>query len=216
MSLSQSSDAANRSILRRSTGWLVPLVLVAFSLMSLLPGASAQQLLRYHRADIAAGEFWRLATGHFVHLGTTHLLLNVTGLVIVWFLIGTGFSQLGWAFITALSLVLIDLGFWLLEPGLQWYVGMSGLLHALLVAGIISRVREAPVESTALGLVVAAKITWEQIAGPLPGSEMSAGGPVAVDAHLYGVIAGIIAGIMVGAFGAVLAYGRAARGVSIQ
>jgi rhomboid family GlyGly-CTERM serine protease len=211
MSLPQSSDAANRSILRRSTGWLVPLVLVAFSLMSLLPGASAQQLLRYHRADIAAGEFWRLATGHFVHLGTTHLLLNIAGLAIVWLLIGTGYSQLGWILVAVLSVVLIDLGFWFLDPGLVWYVGMSGLLHALLVAGIISRVGEAPVESTALGLIVAAKITWEQVAGPLPGSEVSAGGPVVVDAHLYGAIAGIIAGMVVGR----LSHLRGVRGASI-
>ena len=211
MSLSQSSDAANRSILRRSTGWLVPLGLAAVSLMSLLPGASAQQLLRYHRADIAAGELWRLATGHFVHLGTTHLLLNFAGLAIVWLLIGTGYSQLSWVLVTVSSVVLIDLGFWFLAPGLQWYVGMSGLLHALLVAGIVSRLREAPLESTALGLVVAAKITWEQVAGPLPGSEVSAGGPVVVDAHLYGAIAGIIAGIVVGR----LSHLRGLRGASI-
>jgi rhomboid family GlyGly-CTERM serine protease len=179
--------------------------------MSLLPGAPAQQLLRYHRADIAAGEFWRLATGHFVHLGTTHLLLNIAGLVIVWLLIGTGYSQLGWILVAVLSVVLIDLGFWFLDPGLVWYVGMSGLLHALLVAGIISRVGEAPVESTALGLVVAAKITWEQVAGPLPGSEVSAGGPVVVDAHLYGAIAGIIAGMVVGR----LSHLRGVRGASI-
>jgi rhomboid family GlyGly-CTERM serine protease len=171
--------------------------------------------LRYDRADIAAGELWRLATGHFVHLGSTHLLLNIAGLAVVWLLIGTGFTQVGWVLVTALSVALIDLGFWFLDPGLQWYVGMSGLLHALLVAGIISQIREAPGESTALGLLVAAKITWEQVAGPLPGSEISAGGPVVVDAHLYGALAGIIAGKMVGAIAAVLACRRAARRASV-
>lgn len=215
MGLHQASGAADRSILRRSTGWLVPLGFTSFSLMALLPGAAAQRLLRYDRADIAAGELWRLATGHFVHLGSTHLLLNIAGLAVVWLLIGTGFTQVGWVLVTALSVALIDLGFWFLDPGLQWYVGMSGLLHALLVAGIISQIREAPGESTALGLLVAAKITWEQVAGPLPGSEISAGGPVVVDAHLYGALAGIIAGKMVGAIAAVLACRRAARRASV-
>jgi hypothetical protein len=70
---------------------------------------------------------------------------------------------------------------------------MSGLLHAVLVAGVASRIRDAPSESLALGVIVAGKIAWEQLAGPLPGSELSAGGPVVVNAHLYGAIAGIVA-----------------------
>jgi rhomboid family GlyGly-CTERM serine protease len=164
-----------------------------FSLLAFLTGAAAQAVLRYERTAIAGGELWRLATGHFAHLGPTHLLLNLAGLAVTWLLVGSAYSRSGWAFISVLSLAIIDLGFWFLDPELGWYVGMSGLLHSMLAAGIVGRIREAPAEALALGVIVAGKIAWEQVAGPLPGSELSAGGPVVINAHLYGALAGIIA-----------------------
>lgn len=168
-------------------------MLAVCSLLAILPGAAAQRILRYERTGIADGELWRLLTGHFTHLGPTHLVLNIAGLAVVWLLVGSAFALWEWTFITFLSLGVIDLCFWLLDPDLSWYVGMSGLLHSMLVAGILGRIREAPRESLALGAIVLAKVVWEQFAGPLPGSESSAGGPVVVNAHLYGAIAGIIA-----------------------
>jgi rhomboid family GlyGly-CTERM serine protease len=194
MRLQEASDADDRSILRRSSVWRVPLFLAAFSAAAALGGATAQQQLRYDRTGIAGGELWRLLTGHFAHLGIAHLVLNLAGLGVVWMLVGGAYSSLGWAFVIASSLALIDLGFWFLDADLGWYVGMSGLLHALLAAGIVSRFRVAKVESLALVVVIAGKIAWEQLAGPLPGSELSAGGPVVVNAHLYGAIAGLFAG----------------------
>lgn len=154
---------------------------------------AARILLRYDRAGIADGELWRLGTGHIAHLGVSHLLLNLAGLGVVWLLVGSAFSLLEWLVVIACGIAFIDLGFWVLDPRLSWYVGLSGLLHTMLVAGIIGRLREAPAESVLLAVVVAAKLAWEQLAGPLPGSETSAGGPVVVNAHLYGAIAGIIA-----------------------
>jgi rhomboid family GlyGly-CTERM serine protease len=193
MGLHQASEVGNGSILRRSTGWVVPLFLTAVSLLVSLSGTEGQTRLRYDRAAIAESEFWRLATGHFAHLGISHMLLNIAGLALVWLLVGSAWSLWQWAFIMLVSLAFIDLGFWFFDPGLNWYVGLSGLLHSMLVAGIIGRIREAPVESLALGVIVLAKVGWEQFAGPLPGSESSAGGAVVVNAHLYGAIAGIIA-----------------------
>lgn len=193
MRLHQASDAGDQPILRRSSAWLVPLSLAACSAAAALGGSALRLHLRYDRAGIAEGELWRLVTGHFAHLGIAHLVLNVIGLGIVWMLVGGAHSASGWVFIIALSLALIDLCFWFLEPGLGWYVGLSGLLHALLVAGIMSRFRIAKVESLALAVVLVGKIAFEQLVGPLPGSELSAGGPVVVNAHLYGAVAGILA-----------------------
>jgi len=42
-----------------------------------------------------------------------------------------------------------------------------------------------------------AKLAYEQLYGALPGSAATAGGPVIVDAHLYGSIAGIIAAVAI-------------------
>ena len=43
-----------------------------------------------------------------------------------------------------------------------------------------------------LGVLIA-KLAWEQISGPLPGSAATAGVAVIVDAHLYGAAGGILA-----------------------
>ena len=193
MGLHQASEVGNGSILRRSTEWVVPLFMTAISLLVSLTGAEGQSRLRYDRQGIAEGELWRLLTGHFAHLGIPHMLLNIAGLALVWLLVGRAWTLWQWALITLVSLAFIDLGFWFLDPGLSWYVGLSGLLHSMLVAGVVGRMREATGESLALGAIVLAKVAWEQFAGPLPGSESSAGGAVVVNAHLYGAIAGIIA-----------------------
>src|SRR5690606_21249305 len=50
-------------------------------LLQLLP-EPLHRSLWYDRADIAAGQWWRLLTGNFVHLGWSHLWLNVGALVI--------------------------------------------------------------------------------------------------------------------------------------
>ena len=36
------------------------------------------------------------------------------------------------------SVAMIDLGFVLFEPQLDWYVGLSGVLHGALAAGAVS------------------------------------------------------------------------------
>ena len=44
-----------------------------------------------------------------------------------------------------------------------------------------------------LVLLLAAKLFWEYMNGPLPGSESMTGGRVIVEAHLYGAMAGLAA-----------------------
>jgi rhomboid family GlyGly-CTERM serine protease len=172
--------------------WPVPgsIVLVA---LALLPGGDAgREWLRFERTGIAAGEAWRLLTGHLVHLGVSHTLLNLAGLVLVWVLVGRAFSTRQWLWIMAGSVAAIDLGLWFGSPSLEWYVGLSGLLHGMLAAGIVAGLAARSGEAVVLAVVVAGKLAWEQFAGPLPGSEATSGGTVIVDAHLYGVIGGAL------------------------
>jgi rhomboid family GlyGly-CTERM serine protease len=172
--------------------WLVPGILV-FVALALLPGGDAgREWLRFDRTGIAAGEAWRLLTGHLVHLGVSHTLLNLVGLVLVWFLVGHAFSWRHWLWVMAGSAAAIDLGLWFGAPSLEWYVGLSGLLHGMLAAGIVAGLATRSGEALALAVIVAGKLAWEQFAGPLPGSEATSGGAVVVDAHLYGVIGGAL------------------------
>jgi rhomboid family GlyGly-CTERM serine protease len=152
----------------------------------------ATQFLQYERSAVLAGQIWRLWTAHIVHLGWAHYLLNAAGLLLVWLLFRQAASTRVWCGHFMFAGLAISLGLLWLNPGLEWYVGLSGILHALFIVGLLAEVRT----DLALGLLVllgfAAKIIFEQIYGPLPGSERSAGGPVVVDAHLYGALAGCI------------------------
>lgn len=172
--------------------WLVPAILALAALGLLLTGDTGRDALRFERTGIAAGQAWRLLTGHLVHLGFSHTLLNLAGLVLVWFLVGRAFNWKQWLWVMAGSVTAIDLGLWMGAPMLEWYVGLSGLLHGMLAAGIVAGLAARSGESAILAAVVAGKLAWEQFMGPLPGSEASSGGAVIVDAHLYGVIGGVL------------------------
>lgn len=149
--------------------------------------------LRWSREHIAAGEYWRLVTGHLVHLDAGHALLNALGAVMVWTVFREQLaSRLGlWALLA--GLVSVNAGLWFATT-VQWYVGASGVLHALAAAGIMqaigSRGGRVP---WALGLLGAAKLLYEQGQGSLgwtPGSP-----PVVTAAHLFGAVGGVLAAL---------------------
>lgn len=151
-------------------------------------GDSARFALRYERGAIAAGEYWRLFTGHLVHGGWQHTALNLGGVALLAALFRRTYSAGQWCAVAAASLFAIDAGFWWLEPQLRWYVGMSGVLHGVLAAGAVAWWRvESRSTALALSAILIGKLAWEQWRGALP---LSGEMPVIVDAHLYGAIGG--------------------------
>jgi len=175
------------------TRWALPGLVIILTFLLALAGDWGRELLRYDRMGIASGETWRLVSGHFVHLTFSHWVLNGAGLLLVWFLVGEFLRTRQWLLVTLVSIVCMDIGFWILQPQLQWYVGLSGLLHGYIAAGIVAAYREHKTEMTVLAVAVAGKLVYEQLLGPLPGSEFSSGGAVITAAHLYGAIGGLIA-----------------------
>ena len=178
---------------RRFPDWQVPFVVALACVVAAAWGDAARELLRYDRPAIVDAEYWRLLSGHFVHLGVPHLALNLAGLVLVWLLVGRLYNTRQWILAAAISILAMALGFWFLDEALRWYVGLSGLLHGLLLAGAIRGLRALPGECVVICAMVFAKLAYEQVAGPLPGSESAAGGAVVVNAHLYGAIGGVLA-----------------------
>jgi len=175
--------------------WLLPGAVLLLAVFLLFGGELAREWLRFDRQGIRSGEVWRLVTGHVVHLGWSHFALNAAGLALVWFLVGGAYDIRRWAMVCALSVLTMDVGLWLFDPDLQWYVGLSGLLHGILAAGIVVALEKPDKETLALLLLLIAKLAWEQYGGPLPGSEATAGGRVVVDSHLFGAIGGAAAAI---------------------
>lgn len=182
-----------------SGNWPLWLLGVAVTVTSLAGGASSPAL-RYERAAILHGDWWRLVTGQLVHLGVSHLVLNLAGLALIGWVFGPGLRAAQWLILLAGAWLAILTGFLLLEPQLSWYVGLSGLLHGLLLGALLLDAGLDWRARLALFVLVLGKMGWEQWAGPLPLTADAAGGPVVVDAHLYGGLGGMFAALPVWAW----------------
>jgi len=175
---------------------LLPLGLTFIAVLLALGGDSVTELLRYHATEIKSGEIWRFITGNLVHLGWSHMLMNLLGLGLIWGLFWGCFSPWQWLIITVISGLAVSLGLFVLNPELIWYVGLSGVLHGLFVAGAVGGIRRGDRREAILLVAIVGKLIWEQSYGALPGSADMAGGPVVVDSHLYGAVGGAIAALL--------------------
>jgi rhomboid family GlyGly-CTERM serine protease len=152
-------------------------------------------LLAYERSAILEGEAWRLLTTYLVHAGIGHLLWNVAATGIVWAAVVRGLSARMWLS-AALAVALgSSLGVLLLQPEVRVMAGLSGLLHGLLAAGAAAEVRRGERLAWVFLGLLAAKIAWEQLAGPMPLGAATVGERIAVGAHACGALAGLLAGL---------------------
>lgn len=172
--------------------WLVLIVCVGLG----FGGEPVRLALRYARADLAAGQWWRLFTGNYVHLGWMHVALDSTGLVLLWVLCGDVLRGWRWLLATLVGSWAVGLGLWWAWPGVVWYVGISGVAHTYWAAGALLLIVKRRWEGWALLVFLAAKLTWEQASGTgLPTSDALLNGPVLTAAHLIGAIAGMVLGL---------------------
>lgn len=151
--------------------------------------------LRYGRDEILQGQWWRVLSGHFVHLGWKHTLMNMTAWLLIWFIFRGALSDRVWLIAILVCSLGVSAGLYFLNPDLRWYVGFSGTLHGLFVLGALMHVRAGLVLERWLLVLLAAKLAWEHWHGAMPGSEQFAGGNVIVDAHLYGAVTGLAIGL---------------------
>jgi rhomboid family GlyGly-CTERM serine protease len=166
------------------------LILLAACLLLCLPalsGEALRTLLRYERAGLAAGQWWRLLTAHLVHLDLHHALLNAAGLALMWALFERDYSPRQWLGIVLGGMAAIDAGLWLRDSTVLWYVGSSGALHGIMAAGTLAHLRQGERDGWLLAGILLVKLAYEQSVGALP---LSGSDPVVVDAHLYGVLGG--------------------------
>lgn len=171
--------------------WSFPALLMSLCLLLALLEPQSSQWLQYDRGLIGEGQWWRILTGNLVHLNISHLALNLTGLLIVWLFFGAALSLWEWTLSLVVCSLGTGLGLWFFNPELLWYVGLSGAIHGLLIAGALRLCRRRNLEAWLLLILVTAKLAWEQFNGPMPGSESAAGGHVIVDSHLWGALAAL-------------------------
>ena len=173
----------------RGYGWAL-LAGCALLAMAEFGGDPVRQALSYDRAALAQGEWWRVLTGHFVHLDAQHTLVNIFGLVLMWALFARDFSPLRWATIYLTAALAISAGLWFLRPEIPWYVGASGALHGVMAAGTLAHLRRRDLDAWILAAFLVAKLSYEQFAGAMPFQDA---GTTVVDAHLFGAIGALAA-----------------------
>jgi rhomboid family GlyGly-CTERM serine protease len=109
---------------------IITLIVVALSvLVHALPSTT---LLAYNRQAILAGEWWRLATGHWVHFSAQHFLYDTAAFGILGWMIETR-GEKNFAALCLISVFTISVSMLLFEPRLQICGGLSGLATATLV-----------------------------------------------------------------------------------
>jgi rhomboid family GlyGly-CTERM serine protease len=189
------------------TDWALPAAILVVLLVVALAGSDAGLALRYERAGVLRGEGWRLLTGHLVHAHVPHLVWNMLGTLLIWALFAGEFTVGGWIAVILASTAAIDLGFLLLEPGLAWYVGLSGVLHGLMAAGLVAwSWHRRDTVTMAVAVLFVGKLAWEHLRGPLPFTAATLSVPVVHEAHSYGAIGGALCAIVL-----LARRGRAAR-----
>jgi len=174
------------------THYLIPISIAIIVTFIALLGSDVGTWLRYDRDAIQAGQLWRLVSGHLAHLGWSHLAMNLAGLVLIWTIFGSHISWRRWLVILLLGAIGTSVLLLLFNPQLRWYVGLSGVLHTLFIVGCMADLKHRRWDTWVLLVLVIVKLMYEQIWGPMPGSESTAGGKVIVDAHLYGAIIGFL------------------------
>ena len=146
--------------------------------------------LQYDRSLILEGQYWRLLTCHFTHTGWQHLFLNFAGAVLVFALFFRLYSSWSWLLGTMCCMIGISLSLLVFNPHLVWYRGLSGLLHGLLMMGLIGRIGKGDRAYWIGVLALIAKLAMEQMAGPAGKTIQLIHAPVITNAHLSGAVTG--------------------------
>lgn len=170
------------------TGMMVPVFVVLLLQFVGLPDA-----LEYRR-PLLPSEPWRLVTGHFVHLSWLHAVLNCVALLLLERLFAGRLRRSEQWIVLAAAPLALSIVFWIALPGLGWYRGLSGALHALFFAGCIvwlataaGHARWLPGAAVAAGAVkVLLEQPWD---ATFPFREWL-GAAVVPQAHLFGAFLG--------------------------
>ncbi len=163
----------------------------------LIPGAN--EVLQLERTAIAAGEFWRLVTGHLTHWTADHLGWDLAAFVLLGTLVERRSRRLLVAAL-ATSALAISVGVMIFRPDLATYRGLSGIDSALFAAAVATQVLDgisvrSPSQvliAIAAGIAFVAKLSFEiTAAAPLFVAASAAFVPVPL-AHLIGGVVGLI------------------------
>ena len=120
-------------------------------------------VLDYKRESIINGEYWRLMSGNFNHTNIYHLLLNLGALAVIG---GLHYRYYNSAAYTSLILLLsigVGVGILWLSPSTHLYVGLSGILHGIIIVGAVIDVTKKYYSGYVLMIGTVIKVINEQL-----------------------------------------------------
>jgi rhomboid family GlyGly-CTERM serine protease len=184
-------------------------ILLLQSIPAVLPA------LEYRRVLLAA-EPWRLLGAHLVHVNWLHAAVNAGA----WLLLARLFlRELGFGLqllCLAIAAVFISLALAAWYPGIAWYRGASGVLHALYFAGAMAMLAEGVGRAAARRALLAPALLaggWIKVAMEMPRGADTVfsdwlGAATVPQAHFLGAVCGTALGLAAG-------LGRRGRGVRV-
>lgn len=172
--------------------WVLPVAACIIALGAI--DISAE--LRWDRALISEGEVWRLLSGHLVHSGWPHALVNLAALILLATVLGNTFPARTWLALMPATAVVVGTG--LMMDGI-WdrFIGFSGVLHGLIAAALSANTLRAARWKNyhAAGLAALWLKVLVECVGFAPAPAWL-DVPVAVTAHLWGALAGTVLGAL--------------------
>ena len=175
-------------LLRSFANWLVPVALACLVLALQAGGQPVYEALRYERAAVLGGQYWRLLSAHAVHLGWAHCLMNAGGLALcAAFAAGT---RSGRAWAAAIVVLALGVGILLVaaSPQATNYAGLSGVLYGLFIWVLAPRAWHGDRVARIVLVAVIVRIGWQMFHPPSDAQRALIGGEVMVEAHLYGAL----------------------------
>ncbi len=176
---------------------LVLVAALACALSGLL-AATVLEPLRYDRAAIAAGQWWRLVSAHLVHIDLAHGAINGAALLLITWLAAGRVTLAQWGWLTVGCVLAVDAGLYWIAPQIGWYAGASGVLHGLLGGmAVLLWAQSRDRFGSALLLLLVVKVAYEQVSGSAAPWMTTADFRVITEAHLYGSIGGVASALAI-------------------
>lgn len=144
----------------------------------------------YNRELIINGEYWRLISGNFNHTNIYHLLLNLSALAVMAGLHYRYYSSAAYVSLILCLSIGVGIGILWLSPSTHLYVGLSGVLHGIIIVGAILDITKRYYSGYLLIIGTIIKVIHEQLFdSPIAMSQLI-DAKVLTEAHLYGLVSG--------------------------
>lgn len=160
----------------------------AVIVLSLVLLQTGYDSLVWDRIAIEQGEWWRVVSGHFVHLGWGHLAQNAVALIAMTAVFGGIIRFDAWLLLFAMLSLGLGLAFYIGLPRLYWYCGLSGVLHGVwMYASVVAIFKGSRAFGYTASFLLMAKLIVET---EWPGVLLFTMVPVVTEAHILGTFGG--------------------------